>query len=113
MKFKGMVPFLAIVGVSLTSLLFAAAKPEDEAQKSAEHWLSLIDVGSYAESWKTAAEYFRASVRQEQWQHIVDCVGSTVSNGWHRIPKQGHRSILIQEGRVAWTGVSNERYRTT
>jgi hypothetical protein len=64
---------LAIAAVS-GSLLFAAAKPEDEAQKSAEQWLSLIDAGKFAESWKTAAAYFQAAVPQERWQRSLDAV---------------------------------------
>ena len=40
---------LAIVALS-GSLSVAAAKPEDEAQKSAEQWLALIDASKFAES---------------------------------------------------------------
>lgn len=68
---------LAIVTVS-GGLPFAAAKPEPEAeaeaQKCAERWLSLIDAGKFAESWKTAAEYFQATVSQDQWQRLLDAV---------------------------------------
>jgi hypothetical protein len=55
-------------------MLFATAKPEDEAQKSAEQWLALVDAGNYAESWKTAAGYFQGAVSQEQWEHSLDAV---------------------------------------
>jgi hypothetical protein len=58
----------------LGGLLFAAAKPEAEAQKSAEQWLAFVDAGNYAESWKTAAEYFQAAVSEEQWEHSLDAV---------------------------------------
>jgi Protein of unknown function (DUF4019) len=76
MKTKKVFPaitFLAIVAVS-SGLVFAAGKPEDEAQKAAEQWLSLIDAGKFAESWQTAAEYFQAAVPQEQWQRSLDAV---------------------------------------
>jgi hypothetical protein len=34
-------------------------------------WLSLVDKGSYAESWKTAASGFRKAVPQEKWEALV------------------------------------------
>ena len=61
---------LAIVALS-GSLLFAADKPEETAQKSAEQWLALVDAGKYAESWKTAAGYFQTAVSQDQWEHSI------------------------------------------
>jgi len=65
--------FLAVAAMS-GSLLFAAPKPEEEAQKSAEQWLALVDAGKFAESWKTAAGYFQAAVSQEQWEHSLGAV---------------------------------------
>jgi hypothetical protein len=44
------------------------------AQKSAEQWLALVDAGSYAESWKTAAGLFQAAVPQDQWGHTIAAV---------------------------------------
>ena len=64
---------LAIVALS-ESLLFAADKPEEIAQKSAEQWLALVDAGKYAESWKTAAGYFQTAVSQDQWEHSIVAV---------------------------------------
>lgn len=55
-------------------LLFAVAKPENEAQKSAEQWLALIDAGKFAESWKTAAVYLQGAVSQEQFERSLDAV---------------------------------------
>ncbi len=49
---------LAVAGSG--GLWFAAAKPEDEAQKwPAEQWLALVDAGNYAESWRPR-RYFQA-----------------------------------------------------
>jgi Protein of unknown function (DUF4019) len=45
----------------------AAAKPEDDARRAADEWLSLIDAGKYGESWDTAAECFKNAVTQDQW----------------------------------------------
>ena len=64
---------LAIVTLA-GSLLFAADKPEETAQKSAEQWLALVDAGKYAESWKTAAAYFQTAVSQDQWEHAIVAV---------------------------------------
>lgn len=67
--------FLAIaILVSFIVPAFAADKPEDEARKSAEQWLALIDAGKFGESWKTAAGYFKTAVTQEQWEHSLDAV---------------------------------------
>ena len=65
---------LFTIGVLSGSLLFAAGKPEDEAQKSAEQWLALIDANNFSESWKMAAKYFQAAVTQEQWEHSLNAV---------------------------------------
>ena len=67
------ITLFVIVAVS-GGLLFAAAKPEDEAQKSAEQWLALVDAGKFAESWKTAAGYFQTAISQEQWERSLDSV---------------------------------------
>ena len=76
MKTKNIIQALTLLAIASVSggLPFAAAKPEDEAQKTAEQWLALIDAGKFAESWKTAAEFFQAAVPQEQWQRSLDAV---------------------------------------
>ena len=68
-----LITHLTIVALS-GSLLFAADKPEETAQKSAEQWLALVDAGKYAESWKTAAGFFQAAVSQDQWEHSIVAV---------------------------------------
>jgi len=67
------ITLFAILAVS-TGLLFAAAKPEEEGQKSAEQWLALIDSGNYAESWNTAAGYFKAAISGQQWEQTLNAV---------------------------------------
>lgn len=44
---------------------------EKAAIAVAEKWLALVDEGKYAESWKEAAEYFKAAVKQEQWEQTL------------------------------------------
>ena len=51
-----------------------------EALKSAEQWLSLVDAGKFAEGWKTAADYFRTAVSQEQWERSLDTVRKPLGN---------------------------------
>ena len=56
------------------TLSFGAAKPEDEAQKSGEQWLALIDAGKFGESWETAAAYFKKAISKEKWESTLGAV---------------------------------------
>jgi hypothetical protein len=60
--------------VSDSPHLFAQQKPaqpsptaEQVAVEDAKGWLGLVDSGQYEESWKTAAEVFKASVTTATW----------------------------------------------
>ena len=65
--------FLLIVICSvLFSLLFlypvnADQGPEKSALDSAEKWLSLVDNGSYEQSWDEAAGFLKNAVSKEKW----------------------------------------------
>lgn len=50
---------------------FAADKPEDAAQASAEAWLKLVDGGDYAASWEQAARVFKGAVQQADWSKMA------------------------------------------
>jgi hypothetical protein len=41
---------------------------ENAAEAAATKWLSLVDSGRYAESWKEAASLFKKQVTAEQWE---------------------------------------------
>jgi len=41
---------------------------------SAEKWLKLVDDGKYIDSWKQSSEYFRKSIKQDQWEQAVQAV---------------------------------------
>lgn len=58
----------------------AADKPEDEAQKSAQQWLALVDAGKFSESWKASAPYFQIAVSEEQWKHSLTAVRTPLGN---------------------------------
>src|SRR5438876_507047 len=60
-----------VVTVSVSSL---AAKPEDEAKKSAEKWLFLVDAGKFAESWKAAGPYLQHACAEDVWEHKLDAM---------------------------------------
>jgi hypothetical protein len=44
------------------------------AVAAAEEWLTMVDHGKYVESWKEAAQYFKNSVKQEQWEQSLQAV---------------------------------------
>ena len=69
-NFIRIITLFAVVATS-SGLLFAAAKPEEEAQKSAEQWLALIDGGKFAESWEDAAGSFKTAVSKQQWENAI------------------------------------------
>jgi hypothetical protein len=47
--------------------LAAGEADEKAAQEAAQKWLSLVDQGKYAESWESAAAYFKNAVSEKQW----------------------------------------------
>jgi L-cystine uptake protein TcyP (sodium:dicarboxylate symporter family) len=55
------------IGIVLIAALSTGADPgkEKAAVMAAQKWVSLVDRGKYAESWKEAAGYFKAAVSQE------------------------------------------------
>jgi Protein of unknown function (DUF4019) len=67
-----------------------AAAQKSAAQKSAEQWLALVDAGSFAESWKTAAGFFQAAVPQDQWGHTIATVRGPLGDLVSRKLKSAH-----------------------
>lgn len=51
-----------------------AAGTEAAAEAAALEWLHLVDAGKYAESWDTAAPYFKSNVPQERWVSLSGTV---------------------------------------
>jgi hypothetical protein len=45
-----------------------------ESRQAAEQWLSLVDGGLYAESWKSASDYFQATIPQERWVRAIGSI---------------------------------------
>ncbi len=47
---------------------------EKKAVEASDTWLTLIDNGQYSESWKTAADFFKNAVNQEQWNQSLNAL---------------------------------------
>jgi hypothetical protein len=60
---------LSLMVCSQTLLADEAA--EKAAQAASEQWLALVDQGQYAESWGTAASYFKNAVSEKQWMQSM------------------------------------------
>lgn len=64
----GLVSVAILVSASAQSS--RAATPEAAAEAAALVWLHLVDAGKYAESWDTAAPYFKRNVPQQRWASV-------------------------------------------
>lgn len=71
---KHVVSLISLCAVVVTAVgqLTAADKPEKSAQTAAEQWLTLVDAGKFAESWQSAAAYFKGAVTEAQWKTSLD-----------------------------------------
>jgi hypothetical protein len=61
---------LCVLVLSLClSGLYARAEdsPQKTAQMAAETWLSQVDAGDYAISWREASRYFQGAVTEQAW----------------------------------------------
>jgi hypothetical protein len=73
----GAMAWKVIIGLGMASILSVCvvlAVESDRvkvAQPSAESWLTMVDEGSYADSWNQAAGYFKGAVKQEKWQDTL------------------------------------------
>ena len=73
-----------IFGVAIAILLLAGiswaanAEKEKAAITITEKWLVLIDTGKYSESWLEANEYFRNSVKKDQWDKTAQSVRTSI-----------------------------------
>ncbi len=65
----------------LVSVAFGAdTGQKKDALAAAENWLTIIDKGEYAESWKEAAEYFKTVVSEEEWVQSMQTVRNPLGN---------------------------------
>ena len=83
-RFRRIAPVLAVgAWVFAAERLLAQPSADPAAAQAAEKWLSLVDSGRYAESWRDAASLFRAKITAAQWEQAVrsarDPLGKLVS----------------------------------
>ena len=80
-----------LVGVVCSGIAGQVARAEESRQEAAveaaQTWLVLVDTGDYAQSWETAAEFFKGAVAKEQWGTSLTGVrgplGALVSRAVH------------------------------
>jgi len=54
--------------------LYANTNKEEEAIKSADSWLSLVDAEKYTDSWDNTSQYFKSAITENQWQKSLNSV---------------------------------------
>jgi Protein of unknown function (DUF4019) len=52
----------------------ASEKSEKRALEASHAWLILVDNEQYAESWETAAQYFKKAIARDQWNQSLNAV---------------------------------------
>jgi hypothetical protein len=59
---------------SVTIPALASEKSEKRALEASQAWLILVDNEQYAESWETAAQYFKKAIARDQWNQSLNAV---------------------------------------
>jgi hypothetical protein len=73
----GAMAWKVIIGLGMAIILSVCVVLAVESDRvkvalpSAETWLTMVDKGSYADSWNQAAGYFKGAVKQEKWQDTL------------------------------------------
>ncbi len=66
-----------LTAIGSFGVCFAAGgkvEKETAAVAAAQAWLAQVDTEHYAESWETAAAYFKSAVTTAQWQQAISAV---------------------------------------
>jgi hypothetical protein len=71
---KIMVAFIAAAVLAGAPPQTQGADTLETAQSAALAWLALVDAGNYAQSWSTAAAYFKNALPQSEWVSKVGAV---------------------------------------
>ena len=61
---------------------------EAAAKASALEWLQRVDEEAYADSWDSAAKYFKNAVNKEQWVQMLRTVRAPLGKLLSRVPKR-------------------------
>lgn len=62
---------VVVLALCVTGVISGESGEEKGALEAATRWLALVDNAKYAESWAQASEFFKASIEQEKWEHMV------------------------------------------
>lgn len=76
--------FVVCIAFSLINVHVAKAADFPDATRAAQDWLGLVDSGKYAESWESAAEYFKGMVKREDWEKMVAGARKPIGNVTYR-----------------------------
>jgi hypothetical protein len=73
-RVNGLATVVAIAACTLASMPARGQHQEAEkkAVEAASAWLGLVDAGRYAESWDTAAPYFKNALTRDTWVKLMD-----------------------------------------
>lgn len=63
-----------VMALSVCVVLAVESDRVKTALSSAETWITLVDEGSYVESWNQAAGTFKNAVKEEQWLKSLQAV---------------------------------------
>jgi hypothetical protein len=92
-----------ICGLLFWNISIAGDKKEEMAAESAKAWLTTIDDGKYAESWESAADYFKNAVSKEQWKDMLSSFRKPLG-------KVMKRKIKSKEYRTTLPGAPDGEY---
>jgi hypothetical protein len=74
MTHKIVLSIILIIILFSPSGISAETEKEQQAISAAMQWLTMIDEGKYAESWKEAATYFKGAIKEDQWEQSLQSV---------------------------------------
>lgn len=68
--------YMVVALVLMTGLQTHATDTDavSKAEESANAWLALVDAAKYAESWGSAATFFKGAVKESDWEQAVKAV---------------------------------------
>ena len=82
---------VVVAVVLMTGFQTHAAESDavSKAEESAKAWLALVDAAKYAESWGSAATFFKGAVKESDWEQAVKSVrkplGALKSDGTWKV----------------------------
>lgn len=87
-------------------LMASPAKADEKNQAAvtaAKQWLAWVDAKEYKKSWEEAAPYFKANVKQQQWEEVAAAVRKPLGNVASRV-------LLSSEEKKSLPGAPDGEY---